>query len=755
MIGSLCAVACSFTHEMAGFVWWCLGWLARCLSRAGARRGIGGCLVGVAGLLAGTGAHASLVLSPAQSQWLAQHGQHTFKVSFDPYTGMDSFLLLGRREGFLHLLLQDIHAQTGLTLVPDFSSDWDEAYARFLRGETDILYGANPTPEREAIMRFTAPALRAPYVVLARRDSLVKTLADLHEKRVGFIASDFVMSAFPEVYPRIRYEPMVYPDQSAALSAVLGRGADAFITAGGGAEVEYVVANPKLAVVAHLRSITSDMTFAVPHRLDGLAGILGAYLKQRSAHIDTLIGQARSLYNRKAFRLSEDELAWLAHSGEAVVGVAEDYLPFDFHEEGQYKGIAGEVLQEVARSVGFNLKVVAGPFATLIEEARAGRIHVLNMAKTTDRLADFAFPHPFGTERDIVIGRRSSPPLPDIYALENKRVAVVDGFWHEEYLRQNLRSPQIVRSQDVVDALRKVRRGDADYLIENPTVADFYISGLGYQDLVKRGDTSGDSFLYFGVSRTQPALAGILDKVIPTLPHEEIKFRALQQVPAVTNESNRRLIWLAALLAFTLLAVVVVTAVIARKLTNERLHNQFLREKEELLYTDGLTGFLNRNHYTHHFADIERAMVPGMVVMAADLNHLKRANDTYGHAVGDRLLQAFAQAVRAQWPQATVYRMGGDEFLMYWLGGAADLALQAEAFHERCQHFAVEAADRAVLYPFAALGWVVKQQDATSWQQLVAQADEAMYAAKAQQKRRRNDGNEVGQVTSGHAGVDR
>ena len=109
-----------------------------------------------------------------------------------------------------------------------------------------------------------------------------------------------------------------------------------------------------------------------------------------------------------------------------------------------------------------------------------------------------------------------------------------------------------------------------------------------------------------------------------------------------------------------------------------------------------------------------------------------------------------SQAVRAQWPEATVYRMGGDEFLLYWLGDGEDLALQAEAFHERCQHFAVEAADGAVLYPFAALGWVVKQQDATSWQQLVAQADEAMYAAKARQKRRSNDGDEPGQ-----AGVDR
>lgn len=694
----------------------------------------------IVGMVAGSPwAHAGLMLTPTQTTWLTQQGQKTFRVSFDPHAGMDSFMLRGKRLGFLHLLLQDIHAHTGLNLEADVSSDWGEAYSRFLRGETDVLYGANPTPEREALMRFTAPALRAPYVVLARRDGTVQTLADLDGKAVGFIESDFVMAAFPAVYPRIHFKPLILPDQTTALVALKARGLDAFVTAGGGAEVEYVVTNPELTVVAHLRSITSDMTLAVPHRQDELGSILDAYLTQRAPHIDTMVRQARSLYNRKAFRLTDSELDWLEGSGEVVVGVAEDYLPFDFYDEGRYKGIAGGVLQEIAQAICLNIKVVAGPFSVLIDEARAGRIHVLNMAKTTERLADFLFPHPFGTERDIVIGRRSSPPLPDIYALENTRVAVVEGFWHEEYLRHNLRAPQIVRSKDVVDALRKVRRGEADYLLENPTVADFYISGLGYQDLVKRGDTSGDSSLYFGVSRSQPQLASILDKIIPTLPHEEIKFRALQQVPQVVNESNRQLVWLAALLALSLMGVILTTAVIARKLTNERLNNQFLREKEQLLYTDGLTGFLNRNHYTHHFDAIEQDMATGFVLVAADLNHLKRTNDAFGHAAGDRLLQAFAHAVRALWPQATVYRMGGDEFLLLWQGAGEDLVAQMDEFHTRCRQFPVELPGGIVLHPFAALGCAVQSDVRVSLQQLVAQADQAMYAAKAQQKKRSTD----------------
>jgi diguanylate cyclase (GGDEF)-like protein len=682
---------------------------------------------------------AALTLSPEQNQWIAQQGQRPLQVGFDPYSGIDSFVLRGKRQGFLHLLLQDIQAQTGLNLVAADTEGWDEAYTGFVEGKTDILYGANPTPAREKIMRFTAPAQRYPYVVLGRKDGAVQTLGDIDGKTISFIASDFVLTALPQAYPKIRFNPVILTDQAEALPALQKGMVDAFVTSGGGAEIDYVVSHPELAVVAQLRAITSNMTFAVPHRQAVLATILDAYLQQRSAQVEAMAQQARSLFNRKALRLSERELDWLEREGVAVVGAAEDYLPFDYQHDGQYKGIAGEMVQEIAKTVGMQTRVVSGSFQKIIDEARAGRIHVVNMAKTDERLTDFVFPRPFSTERDIVIGRRNSPPLPDIYALENARVAVIEGFWHAEYLRQNLRDPRIVVTKDLLESLRKVRDGEADYLIENPTVADYYIYGLGYQDLVKRGDTSGDSFLYFGVTNKQPELAGIMDKVIPILPYEQIKYRALQSVPLVPNESNRRLLWLAAALTAALMGIVGVTAVIARRLTKERLSNQFLREREQLLYTDALTGFFNRNRFSHHAEELEANTAYPAAVLVVDLNNLKRVNDTWGHAAGDAMLQCFSSLVRQQWPQASVYRMGGDEFLVLLTNDQA-VALDADvkALHARCAQTPCEVAQGVVLHTSSAVGYALREPGA-SLAQCMAQADQQMYAVKAQQKKRSTD----------------
>lgn len=684
---------------------------------------------------------AGIPLTAEQTTWLDQHRAQTFTVGFDPFGGVDSFELRGKRYGFLHLLLSDIQKQTGLNLVAANSAGWDDAYNRFVAGKIDILYGANATPEREKIMRFTAPAQRYPYVVLAHKGGGVQTLGDLDGKRLGVIANDFVIEALPRAYPNVRFTPIVFADQNLALAALTQRSIDAFVTSGGGVEVEYLVGNPDLAVVTQLRAITSDMTLAVLHKDAMLASILERYLDQNQASITAMARDARKIYNRKALRLSDAELDWLDTSSEAVVGVAEDYLPFDYYSNGRYLGIAGEYFRAIADTVGIRYTVVSAPFANIMDQARAGKVHVVDMAKTEDRLRDFLFPHPISQERDIVVGLKTSPPVSDIYALDGLRVAVIDGFWHEEYLRKNLRDPRIVKTQDIMESLQKVRKGEADYLIENPTVAEFYINGLGYQDLVKRGNTSSDSFVYFGVSRSQPQLASIMDKVIPLLSFEEMKYRGVQGVPTLTNESTSRLRWIAGLLGLALVAIVVVTAVTARKLTNERLTTQFLREREELLYTDTLTGLLNRNHYSHHADALSTSVGFPQAVVVADLNNLKRTNDTYGHAAGDRLIQMLAEAARAHWPAAKGYRMGGDEFLFLvpLTDGGASVQQQLEAFQARCAMLTHTLPDGTPMHPNSALGYALRMDNTTTLDHCLATADARMYAMKASQKKRRTD----------------
>jgi diguanylate cyclase (GGDEF)-like protein len=247
--------------------------------------------------------------------------------------------------------------------------------------------------------------------------------------------------------------------------------------------------------------------------------------------------------------------------------------------------------------------------------------------------------------------------------------------------------------------------------------------------------------VYFGVSRSQPELAGIMDKVIPLLSFEEMKYRGIQSVPTLTNQSTLRLRWVSGLLSVALVVIVVATAVTARKLTNERLATQFLREREQLLYTDALTGLLNRNHYSHHAEALSKGVGFPQAVVVADLNNLKRTNDTYGHSAGDRLIGLWAEAASAHWPQAKGYRMGGDEFLLLIPlpeGGIA-IELQLEAFQQRCASLTYALPDGSAMQPHSALGFALRSDPAISLEQCMAQADARMYAMKAMQKKRSTD----------------
>ncbi|QDL56482.1 diguanylate cyclase domain-containing protein [Rhodoferax aquaticus] len=678
-------------------------------------------------------------MSAEEQSWLTAQQGKTYTVGFDPFAGMDSFEFRGKRVGLLHSLLADVRGQLGLNVVPAQVKGWDDAYSRFVAGHIDILYGANVTPERERIMRFTRPVWKYPYTVFARNDTAVQTLGDLDAKRVGFIRNDYVIGQLPKEFPNIRVQAVEFDEQGQGLAALESGKLDGFVTAGGGLEYEFLYTHPKLVLVAELRAITSDMTMAVAKDQQILAGLLDRYIAQREASIRDMKGSAQRLYNRKILRLSEAELLWLENSASAVVGVAEDYLPFDHFYRGEYRGIAGEMLKRIGDTVGIRFEVVSAPFADIMQKATQGGVDVVNMAKTEDRQKDFLFPHAISTERDIIVGMKSSAPVQDVYGLDGRKVAVIDGFWHEEYLRKNLKNPHIVRTADIMESLRLVRNGDVDYMIENPTVVEFYINGLGYTDVVKRGNTSKDSFVYFGVSRRQPELAAIMDKVIPLIRFEDAKYAGIQSVPALRNEANRRLIVIVVVLVLALVGILALVIKVVRNLAEQKARTQFLTEREHFLYTDTLTGFHNRNYFSHKAGHGIASHYPQAVVVA-DLNNLKRVNDSCGHAAGDALLVLFAALVRQQWPGGHFFRMGGDEFLIV-LPGVDEARVQTELDHLRqlCQQTSLPDAPGEWAQPSAAMGYAMRASEEVSVDLCIAEADQRMYRAKASMKKRRTD----------------
>jgi len=85
----------------------------------------------------------------------------------------------------------------------------------------------------------------------------------------------------------------------------------------------------------------------------------------------------------------------------------------------------------------------------------------------------------------------------------------------------------------------------------------------------------------------------------------------------------------------------------------------------DLSSRDALTGLVNRRSFEMALSrEVDRVARSGesALLLTLDIDHFKAVNDTYGHAAGDLVIQAVAEAVnRAVRPMDTVARVGGEE----------------------------------------------------------------------------------------------
>jgi diguanylate cyclase (GGDEF)-like protein len=157
-------------------------------------------------------------------------------------------------------------------------------------------------------------------------------------------------------------------------------------------------------------------------------------------------------------------------------------------------------------------------------------------------------------------------------------------------------------------------------------------------------------------------------------------------------------------------------------------------ELQQLSITDGLTGLYNRKHIMDLF-DLEitrsRRHDNGLVVLMLDIDHFKKVNDTYGHQVGDRVMQQVAelldQAVR---DCDHVGRYGGEEFLMVLPDiNIQDAAVVAERVRQSVAKLQCGGKEEAFSITIS-IGIAGYPTDGENAELLLSSADNALYQAK-------------------------
>ncbi|MDE6707545.1 MAG: sensor domain-containing diguanylate cyclase [Oscillospiraceae bacterium] len=89
-----------------------------------------------------------------------------------------------------------------------------------------------------------------------------------------------------------------------------------------------------------------------------------------------------------------------------------------------------------------------------------------------------------------------------------------------------------------------------------------------------------------------------------------------------------------------------------------------IENAEKIANIDMLTGLQNRNCYENYCKQIKN-QVENLACIYIDANGLHEINNTKGHLAGDQMLRYIADTLKVQFGENTVYRIGGDEFVVF------------------------------------------------------------------------------------------
>ena len=365
-------------------------------------------------------------------------------------------------------------------------------------------------------------------------------------------------------------------------------------------------------------------------------------------------------------KLQEDEITWLREHPVITVGYLDDYLPFsDTNAEGKVYGIITDLLNEICKKIRIKDDVrfqftSYKTYEALVASLQAGTI-------------DMAFPINYDVaraeENNIFLTTEViSTPMYLIYKgeyshLQLRRLAAKQGNSIADiYIRSHFPDSEILYYDKIDDMLEAVKNGDVDGCILNQFRKDGYLIHPSY-NMLQTAPMRDYSSRCFAVKRGNNELLSILNRGITNLP-SDFGFTSTYTYTSQMTSMTLKDFILQHFILFTIIVGIIV-ATVTGLLAYIYLIHKNRAQMEYIAHHDGLTGLFNRRSFNDDVDNMNSELKKGnVIVVAMDLNGLKKANDELGHDAGDELIISAANCMKKVLnPYGNVYRVGGDEFM--------------------------------------------------------------------------------------------
>lgn len=242
------------------------------------------------------------------------------------------------------------------------------------------------------------------------------------------------------------------------------------------------------------------------------------------------------------------ERQWLEDNGDKLVlWYDRKFPPIEFQApDGSFSGIGAEVMALIQDRMGVRFVTEpAGSWPEQLDALKSGEAPITPVIVRAAEREEYAlFSKPYLIVPVVVITTKDRAGARGLHDFHGQRVAVVQGYVSETYLRDNYQGKfEIVPVHNIQEGLRDVSFGVVDALVENLAVAAHYMDQEKLPNLRVAGGTGLTYELGFAVSKKYPLLFGAMQKAFADISEEELEAIRERWIPLAGSSGLSRGQW--------------------------------------------------------------------------------------------------------------------------------------------------------------------------------------------------------------------
>ena len=214
----------------------------------------------------------------------------------------------------------------------------------------------------------------------------------------------------------------------------------------------------------------------------------------------------------------------LVTDGTLTIGTSAEYEPFEYMEDGEYKGFDLELAQAIADDLGLELKIENVDFDTIVPGVASGTKYDMGIAAITatpEREKEVSFTDSYYMDDQAIVAMADNTEITgDNYAdalnAEGVKIAVQSGSTAEAFAKENFPNAELVPFKNATDCFAAVQSSQANALVTNRSVAAQLVATSFSNEQVIKQISTGEEYA-IAVNKDNTALLDALNDSIAKL----------------------------------------------------------------------------------------------------------------------------------------------------------------------------------------------------------------------------------------------